>query len=86
MPSFTVLRDDKGIGVHLTQISPAMVRSLLGRAVRRTLEWDLGARHNLGRVCTDGTLSHLTSRKISAFEKGCVRSLFCNAIYTRAKA
>eukprot|EP00959_Pyramimonas_sp_CCMP1952_P249652 5218938-Pyramimonas_sp.AAC.1 len=49
MPSFTVLRDEKGIDVHLTQVPPAMVRSLRGRAVRRTLEWDLGARHNLGR-------------------------------------
>eukprot|EP00959_Pyramimonas_sp_CCMP1952_P060924 1272572-Pyramimonas_sp.AAC.1 len=62
MPSFTVLRDEKDFDIHLAQVSPAMVRSLLGRAVRRTLEWDLGARHNLGRVCTDGILSLLTSR------------------------
>ena len=50
MPSFTVLRDDRGIDIHLTQVSPAMVRALLRRAVIKTLEWELGARLNMGRA------------------------------------
>eukprot|EP00959_Pyramimonas_sp_CCMP1952_P108091 2259737-Pyramimonas_sp.AAC.1 len=69
MPSFTVLRHDRGIETRLTAVSPAMVRSLLKRAVVKTLEWNLGARLNVGRACGDGILSWLRSRKIARSRK-----------------
>eukprot|EP00959_Pyramimonas_sp_CCMP1952_P233037 4870222-Pyramimonas_sp.AAC.1 len=53
MPSFIVLRNDCGVDIHLTEVSPAMVRSLLKRVVTKTLEWDLGARLDVGRACGD---------------------------------
>eukprot|EP00959_Pyramimonas_sp_CCMP1952_P350332 7339780-Pyramimonas_sp.AAC.1 len=87
MPSFAVLLTDQGHRVSLTAFAPSLVKVLLKKAVLRGLEWDLGARLNLSkRACADGILHLLNSGRFTLFQKGCIRVLFCDAVYTRTRA
>eukprot|EP00959_Pyramimonas_sp_CCMP1952_P010140 211981-Pyramimonas_sp.AAC.1 len=38
------------------------------------------------RARVDGILCSLRSKKFTPFQQGCIRALFCDAIYTRSRA
>ena len=81
----TTLADDRGRLVHLDQVSPNMVKSMLRASRERQLASLVGARSGLeGPIDPSPVRAFLASRRHDARSKALVRSVFGGACLTSA--
>eukprot|EP00959_Pyramimonas_sp_CCMP1952_P030381 636727-Pyramimonas_sp.AAC.1 len=60
---------------------------MLHDGVLRQLERDAGRVHDVPcRVCYDVVSSQLCSSRYTYYEKGCIKSLVCGAVWTNERA
>ena len=87
MSSFVELVDEFGHAILLTSTSPNLIGILLRQAVLRGLERDVATKEGIkGRICFDIMKTAAHSKKVLARDRGCIRSVTTNALWTKTRA